>query len=143
MTMPSEFRLYAPAPVAVAIGRTPITNANEVIRIGRNRCRAASLAESMIDSPSRRWRSTPNSTIRIAFFVSRPISMTRPIWPKTSSGMSKSHRPTIAPNIASGTVKMMTSGRIQLSYSAAMNRKTQTIDSAKMNTAWLPVLSSW
>ena len=47
-----------------------------------------------------------------------------------------------APKIASGTVRTIISGRIQLSYSAAMNRKTQTTDRAKMNVAWLPVLSS-
>ena len=81
--------------------------------------------------------------IRIAFFVSRPMSITRPIWPKTSSGMSNSQRPTTAPNIARGTVRMMTSGRIQLSYRAAMNRKTQTIERAKMKVARLPVFSSW
>ena len=49
--MPSEFRLYAPAPVARAIGRTPMMKANEVIRIGRSRCRDASLAESMMLIP--------------------------------------------------------------------------------------------
>ena len=65
-----------------------MTKANEVIRIGRSRSRDASLAESMMLIPCFCRISTPNSTIRIAFFVSRPISITRPIWPKTSSGMS-------------------------------------------------------
>ncbi len=114
ITIPREFRLPAPAPVARAIGNTPMMNANDVIRIGRRRRREAIFAESMMLCPSFR-KSTANSMIRIAFFVSSPISITSPIWPKMSRGMLNSHRPTIAPNIASGTVSTMTSGRIQLS----------------------------
>src|SRR5262249_36594979 len=39
--VPSEFRLAAPAPVAISSGITPKMNANDVIRIGRSRTRAA------------------------------------------------------------------------------------------------------
>ena len=85
MSSPSS---VAPAPVARAIGSTPITNANEVIRIGRSRSRDAALADSMMLIPRLARISTPNSTIKIAFFVSRPISITSPICPNTSSGMS-------------------------------------------------------
>ena len=115
ITTPRELRLYAPAPVAWAIGKTPKTNAKEVIRIGRSRWRAASLAESMMLIPCFSISSTPNSTIRMAFFVSKPISITKPICPNTSSGISSIQSPTMAPKVARGTVRMMTMGRIQLS----------------------------
>ena len=45
---PSEMRPLAPAPVASTNGTTPSPKANEVIRIGRNRERAASIAASRI-----------------------------------------------------------------------------------------------
>ena len=41
---PSDARELAPAPVAVTSGTTPRMNANDVIRMGRNRVRAASTA---------------------------------------------------------------------------------------------------
>ena len=49
--MPSELRLYAPAPVARAIGKTPMMKANDVIRIGRSRCRDGALADSRMLIP--------------------------------------------------------------------------------------------
>src|SRR5207249_4974027 len=39
---PTEFSLPEPAPVAIASGRTPSTNASDVMRIGRSRSFAAS-----------------------------------------------------------------------------------------------------
>jgi hypothetical protein len=53
--------------------------ASEVIRIGRRRIRAASTAASAIVRPRARSCSA-NSTMRIAFFAERPISMTSPTW---------------------------------------------------------------
>ena len=50
-----------------------------LLALGRNRWREASLAESMMLIPCFFISSTPNSTTRIAFFVSSPISITRPI----------------------------------------------------------------
>src|SRR5512146_646094 len=44
--MPIDLRALAPAPVAITSGTTPRMKANEVIRIGRNRARAASTADS-------------------------------------------------------------------------------------------------
>ena len=82
--VPRTRRPAAPAPVAIQSGRQPSTNANDVIRIGRSRRRAASRAASVTFCP----RSTPafaNSTMRIAFLAARPISMTSPICPNTSS----------------------------------------------------------
>src|SRR5262249_22961862 len=48
---PREIRLTAPAPVAVTSGTTPRPNANDVIKIGRNRRRDASIAASRIGLP--------------------------------------------------------------------------------------------
>ena len=42
--MPIDLRALAPAPVATTSGATPRMNANDVIRIGRKRARAASTA---------------------------------------------------------------------------------------------------
>ena len=80
---PTELREAAPAPVASASGMTPRMNANDVIRIGRRRMRADSIAASTIDMPCSRSCSA-NSTIRIEFFAARPTSSTRPTWQKTS-----------------------------------------------------------
>ncbi len=79
MVVPMEWRPSCPAPLAKANGNTPRMNANEVIRIGRKRSSAASMAASMIERPCRR-NCSANSTMRIAFFAASPISMTRPIW---------------------------------------------------------------
>ena len=44
--VPSDQRISAPAPVATTIGSTPRMNAKEVMRIGRNRSRQASVVAS-------------------------------------------------------------------------------------------------
>ena len=49
--VPNDIRLEAPAPVAKIRGITPNIKANEVIKIGRNRTRPASIDASVIDSP--------------------------------------------------------------------------------------------
>ena len=64
------------APVAIHKGTQPRMNANDVIRIGRNRNFAPSMAASLMLTPCS-CRCTANSTIRIAFLPSRPTSMTR------------------------------------------------------------------
>src|SRR6185312_8061460 len=66
------------APVAMTSGSTPRMNANDVIRIGRSRRLAASMTASRMERPCS-TRSRANSTIRIAFFAERPISVTMPI----------------------------------------------------------------
>ena len=77
---PTETFDAAPAPDAITSGTTPRMKANEVIRIGRSRSRAASSAASTSGIPFSRL-SFANSTIRIAFFADSPISVTRPICP--------------------------------------------------------------
>ncbi len=76
--VPSARRAPAPAPVPITSGSTPRMNAKEVIRIGRRRTWAASMAASWMDRPSSR-RSWANSTIRMAFLAASPISVTMPI----------------------------------------------------------------
>jgi hypothetical protein len=90
--VPNERRAPAPAPLAITRGTTPRMKANEVMRIGRSRIRAASTAASTIDRPSSR-RSLANSTMRMAFFAARPISVTIPICVYTSYAYARSHTP--------------------------------------------------
>ena len=78
--MPIDLRALAPAPVAITSGTTPRMKANDVIRIGRKRARAASIADSSTGLPSRLCSSSPTSTIRIAFLADSAISRIRPIW---------------------------------------------------------------
>ena len=77
--VPTEWRPAWPAPVARTRGTTPRMKANEVMRIGRRRMRAASTAASTMGSPRSRSCSA-NSTMRMAFLLARPTSITSPIW---------------------------------------------------------------
>src|SRR5258708_3127663 len=79
--VPSVRRISAPAPWAITSGKTPRTNANEVMRIGRSRTRAASTAASSREAPSC-WRSRANWTMRMAFLAARPTRTTKPPSPK-------------------------------------------------------------
>ena len=49
--VPSACRISEPAPNAFTNGQTPMLNANDVIRMGRNRNRAASTAASRRFTP--------------------------------------------------------------------------------------------
>lgn len=77
--VPSAIRDWAPAPVANSIGRTPNTNANAVIMIGRKRMLPASVAACLTLRPVL-WKSLAYSTIRMAFLAARPSSRIIPIW---------------------------------------------------------------
>jgi hypothetical protein len=55
-------------------GTKPSTNASEVIKIGRKRATAPSTADCTRLSPAC-LRCSAYSTIKIAFFASKPISM--------------------------------------------------------------------
>ena len=78
--MPIDLRALAPAPVASTSGTTPRMKANDVIRIGRNRARAASTADSSSGLRSRTCSSSATSTIRMAFLADSAISRIMPIW---------------------------------------------------------------
>jgi hypothetical protein len=77
--MPIDLRAPAPAPLASTSGATPRMKANEVMRMGRNRARAPSTADSTTALPSARI-SRATSTIRMAFLADSAISSTSPIW---------------------------------------------------------------
>ena len=81
--IPITLRPSAPAPAARTSGRTPRMKAKAVMRMGRSRSFAASIAAAAWESPSRSFASFANSTMRIAFFAARPTSMMRPICAKT------------------------------------------------------------
>jgi hypothetical protein len=131
--VPSGRRDSPPAPRPSASGRMPKMVASVVMRIGRRRMRAAPTTASTSSMPrARRWFA--NSTTRIAFLVTSPISMMRPICEKmlsVSPPMGKwSSAPTIAPkrrvksapNTASGTENRIVSGWTKLSNWAASTR---------------------
>ena len=77
--VPMSFWLPAPAPVAMANGKTPAMNASEVIRMGRRRSLAACIAASTGVAP-RFSASSANCTIRMAFLADRPMVVSRPTW---------------------------------------------------------------
>ena len=76
--VPIIWRATEPAPLAVHSGTQPRINANDVIKIGRSRSLAPSSAASASGFQCSFW-SLANSTIKIAFFAAKPISMIKPI----------------------------------------------------------------
>src|ERR1700722_15447499 len=68
---PMARRISAPAPCEVTSGTTPMMNAIEVIRIGRNRSRQASGTACQILSPCAS-RSRANSTMGMGFLYASP-----------------------------------------------------------------------
>jgi hypothetical protein len=115
--IPMGARLSPPAPRPSAMGSVPKMVEKVVIRMGRKRRFAASRAASTRLFPrARSWFA--NSTIRMAFFVTRPVSITMPIWLKRLSEVPVSASPASAPVTASGTVKRIVSGWRKLSNCA-------------------------
>lgn len=76
--VPMAIRWLAPSPVAKARGINPNMVETLVIRMGRRRCKAAFRMAAILSSPDSCFR-LANSTIRIPFFATRPISMMIPI----------------------------------------------------------------
>ena len=77
--VPRMRRETAPEPDAMASGRVPRMKAKAVMRIGRKRRRAPARVASMSGLPFS-YSSRANSTMRMAFFAARPMSITKPIW---------------------------------------------------------------
>lgn len=76
--IPIAIRPCAPSPEAYTNGTNPRIVEILVIRIGRKRCVEAERIASVIPWPaSCRWLA--NSTIKIPFFATKPISMMIPI----------------------------------------------------------------
>ncbi|OPX94619.1 MAG: hypothetical protein A4E58_02519 [Syntrophorhabdus sp. PtaB.Bin006] len=76
--VPMAFMAPAPAPVAMARGRTPKKKASDVMMTGRNLTLTAPRVASTNFSP-RAIRSFANWIIRMAFFVVRPRVVRNPI----------------------------------------------------------------
>ena len=125
-------RPFAPSPVASASGSSPSTVEILVIRIGRNLWIDASIIASFFVSPAV-WRWLANSTIRIPFFVTSPISIIIPIWLYIFIVIPNSHINSSAPKRASGTVNIITNGSLKLSNCAAITRKMSKMASPNAN----------
>ena len=128
--VPMAFLAPAPAPAARARGRTPKKKANEVMRTGRNRNRAASRVASISPAP---WASRfpgelddqdgvfggqaqggDKADLKVDIIGQAP--QTR--WPR---------RRRIRPN---GNIRMLVKGMVQLSYRAATHRKMTITEKA-------------
>ena len=119
--VPIAILWFAPSPVAMASGRRPRMVDTLVMRIGRRRWSDALLMASILLSPfSCFWFA--NSTMRIPFFATRPMSMMIPIWLKMFIVMSPKYMKMSAPAMANGTVSMMVNGSLKLSNCAARIR---------------------
>ena len=129
---PIVLRATELAPEAKANGNTPRINAMDVIKIGRKRSRTASNVAGITAIPLS-TRSLANSTINIAFFADKPINVIKPICAYTLfDNLGISVNVSIAPNTPIGTANKTEKGTAQLSYNAARNKNTKTIDNAKM-----------
>ncbi|MNS04868.1 hypothetical protein D3C72_362560 [compost metagenome] len=118
MATPIAWRVSEPAPTPRAIGAMPRIIAKVVIRIGRRRIGAALRSASNIGRPSsRNW--LVNSTSRMAFLVTRPISVMMPMIEMIESVCLASNRANSAPTMASGSESMMVKGWMKLSNCAA------------------------
>ena len=120
--IPMAIRPLAPSPMTKQSGRMPRMVERAVIRIGRKRwAEASTMASDLLRPLSLRWLA--NSTIRIPFLATRPISMISAISLKMFMVTPNTHMKKRAPNNASGTVNMMMSGSLKLSNWAASTRK--------------------
>ena len=99
--------------------------ANDVIRIGRNRKRQASITASSRGRPSSSI-SRANSTIRIAFFAASPTSTTKPIWVRMLTSCPMIRTPMVAANRHIGTIRITANGKLHEPYCAASTRNTNS-----------------
>ena len=103
--------------------------ANDVMRIGRSRTRAASTAASNRVAPSS-CRSRANSTIKMAFLPARPTSTTKPTCTKMLTSIAARATPASALDRHIGTTRITAKGSDQLSYRPASTKNTSTTPSA-------------
>ena len=92
MEMPSGRRSSAPLPNASASGSAPSRAAAVVIMIGRKRIRQAWKIASRLDAPSLRSALSAKSIIRMAFFLTMPISRMTPITAMRENSVLSSHQ---------------------------------------------------
>ncbi len=109
--------------------------------------RMRSLTASSVDLISSSPRSTlifANSTIRIAFLADRPMRVINPICAYTLlvSVGANGQRHGWRQRALMGTASITASGTDQLSYNAARNRNTKTMQNVKIYTVMEPALIS-
>jgi len=105
-------------------------NANDVIRIGRKRKRAASTVASKRGLPS--WcNCLANSTMRIAFLQARPTQHDQADLHEDVHRQMRDQHAGDRAQETHGTTRMTASGSTQLSYSADSARKTANTAAAK------------
>ena len=138
---PMAWRISDPAPLEITSGTTPMMKASEVIRIGRSRKRLASIAACTGVRPANS-SSRANSTIRMAFLADNPTNTIRPIWVKTLLSPLVSQTPSIAASNPIGTIMMIDSGRVRLSYCAASTRNTSSSATGNTTSDELPAMIS-
>ena len=112
---PSGWRSSAPSPKPIASGSAPSAAASVVIRIGRKRSRQASRTASTADRPRARSASSAKSMIRIAFFLTMPISRKTPISAMIENSIRNISSASTAPTPADGNVDSTVIGWTRLS----------------------------
>ncbi len=115
MLMPSGWRSSEPVPVPNISGSAPKIAATVVIRIGRKRSRQAWKIASRGLLPSRRSASIAKSIIRIAFFLTMPISRMMPISAMIVRSSPAMISASSAPMPAEGSVERIVIGWMKLS----------------------------
>ena len=100
----------------MASGTAPRMAASVVIKIGRKRIRQASRTASTAFKPRVRSASSAKSMIKIAFFLTMPISKNTPISAMIEKSILNSSNARIAPTPAEGRVDSTVIGWIRLSY---------------------------
>jgi hypothetical protein len=96
-------------------GKAPKSAASVVMRMGRNRSRAAWWIASRGDRPWCRSASRAKSIIMIPFFFTRPMSRMMPMMAIMSRGWPVRCSASSAPSVAEGRVERMVIGWILLS----------------------------
>ena len=115
MVMPSGWRSSDPVPKVKQSGRAPSIAAVVVIMIGRKRITAARWIASRLSRLSSRSAFSAKSIIRMAFFLTMPISSMTPIRAMMVNWMPNSISASMAPRLADGRVDMIVSGWTKLS----------------------------
>ena len=106
---PKPFFQEAPAPVAKATGKRPITIAKVVIKIGRRRSLPAAISASNVFLPSA-FSLLAKSTISIEFLLTKPIITTKPIMVKMVKELWDNAKAKNAPMKDIGIAKRTTKG---------------------------------
>ena len=122
---PSGAFCSPPSAWPMAIGITPRIIARAVIKTGRSRVVAASMAAAPARKPSsKRVRAKLVTSTLLA--VETPTTMMMPMSAGTLSGVPVSHSENSAPEMATGSPLIATNGRVQDWKFTTITRKTRT-----------------